>query len=136
VRRFLSVLFSILPICLLIAACGSDAKGDSQASGSAARGKELYQKTVLGPRAAPGCISCHSLEADVTLVGPSHAGIAERAGSMVPGLSAEGYLRESIIDPDAHALEGFAPGIMYQEFGEDLTEAEINDLVAFMLTLK
>jgi len=32
--------------------------------------------------------------------------------------------------------EGFAPGIMYQRFGEDLTEQEINDLVAFMLTLK
>jgi len=55
---------------------------------------------------------------------------------MVPGLSAEGYLRESIINPDAHVLEGFFPGIMYQEFGEDLSEQEINDLVAFMLTLK
>jgi len=76
------------------------------------------------------------VEAGVTLVGPSHAGVAERAGSMVPGLSAEGYLRESIINPDAHVLEGFFPGIMYQEFGEDLSEQEINDLVAFMLTLK
>ncbi|HLA96969.1 MAG TPA: cytochrome c [Anaerolineales bacterium] len=135
-KRLLFIVFHILPICLLIAACGSDAENGSPASGNPARGKVLYQKTILSPRAAPGCITCHSLEAGVTLVGPSHAGVAERAGSMVPGLSAEGYLRESIINPDAHVLEGFFPGIMYQEFGEDLSEQEINDLVAFMLTLK
>ncbi len=132
----LHMLFCVLVISLFVVACGAKEEGNSPGAGDASRGKELYQKSVLGPKAAPGCITCHSLEPDVTLVGPSHAGIASRADSIVPGLSAEEYIRESIIHPDAHVKEGFFPGIMYQRYGEDLTEQEIRDLVTFMLTLK
>jgi hypothetical protein len=69
-------------------------------------------------------------------VGPSHANLAVTAETVVPGKSAEDYLRESIIEPDAHITEGFTAGIMYQNYGKDLSEQEINDLVAYLLTLK
>ncbi len=52
------------------------------------------------------------------------------------GKSAEEFLRESILNPDAVVTEGFTPGVMYQNYGNDLTEQEIDDLVAFLLTLK
>lgn len=135
-KRFLPTLFFVFIISVFLVACGAKEASNSPEVGNTSRGKELYNKAVIGPRAAPGCITCHSLEPGVTLVGPSHAGIASRADSVVQGLSAEEYLRQSIISPDAHVIEGFFPGIMYQKYEEDLTEQEIKDLVAFMMTLE
>jgi cytochrome c551/c552 len=91
---------------------------------------------VIGTVNSAGCIACHSLEPDVTLVGPSHAMIGAEAGSRVPGMSAEAFLRESIVDPNAHISDGFSAGLMYSNYGGELSLQEIEDLVAYMLTLK
>lgn len=119
---------------LVLAACGGGA-GQAPAGGATggdvAAGKALFAQSVIGPN--PGCITCHSLEAGKTLVGPSMAGIASRAGSTVAGQSAEQYLRQSITEPDAHVAKGFAKGLMPKP---TLTEQQISDLVAYMLTLK
>ncbi len=132
----------VLALVLLLAACGGGGGeeaategGGATSVGDAAAGKELYEQTVVGSASAPGCITCHSLEPDVVLVGPSHAGLAGRAGSYQEGVGAEDYLRESITNPDAHLVEGFTPGVMYQNYGDDLSAREINSLVAYLLTL-
>ena len=104
--------------------------------GNVANGEKLFNQTTIGSNSAPGCITCHSLEPGVVLVGPSHSDIAIRAETAVPGMSAEEYIRQSILEPNAHITEGYAEGVMYQNFGEELTNSQINDLVAFMLTLK
>jgi hypothetical protein len=52
----------------------------------------------------------------------------------VPGLSAEEYLRQSILDPNAYVVQGFPAGQMFQNFAEVLTEDEIDALIAFLLT--
>ena len=131
----------MLALVLLLAACGGG--GDSAESGAgddssagAANGEVLYNQVVIGSNNAAGCVTCHSLEPDVVLVGPSHAGLANRAGTYKEGMSAEDYLRESIVDPDAHIVEGFTPGVMYQHFATDLKAVEVNDLIAYMMTLK
>jgi hypothetical protein len=72
----------------------------------------------------------------VVIVGPSQAGLATRAQSRVAGMSAADYIHQSIVEPNAYVVEGFAEGLMYQFYGEDLTEQEINDLVAYTLTLE
>ncbi len=133
----------VLALVMLLAACGgggdqaaTEGDGGSTSVGDAANGKELYEQTVIGSASAPGCITCHSLEPDVVLVGPSHAGLANRAGSYQEGVGAEEYLRESITDPDAHIVEGFTPGVMYQNYANDLSAREINDLVAYLMTLQ
>jgi hypothetical protein len=69
-------------------------------------------------------------------VGPSFAGIGNRAENRVPGLSAEEYLRQSILEPDAYIVEGYPSGLMVPNLGETLTDAQIDDLVAFLMTLK
>ncbi len=51
-------------------------------------------------------------------------------------MTAAEYIHQSIVDPNAYVVEGFAEGLMYQNYAQDLTEQEINDLVAFTLTLK
>lgn len=130
----------VVALVLLLAACGGGGGDAAESSGGggadAANGETLYNQVTIGSASAPGCVTCHSLEADVVLVGPSHAGLANRAGSYKEGMSAEDYLRESIVDSDAHIVEGFTPGVMYQNFADDLKAGEVNDLVAYMMTLK
>ena len=54
----------------------------------------------------------------------------------MPGLSAEEYLLESILDPNAYIVDGFEPDVMLQNYDELLTEEEIANLVAFLLSLE
>lgn len=132
----------VFALILLLAACGgggSDAAESGEGSssvGDAAHGEELYNQVTIGSASAPGCVTCHSLEPGVVLVGPSHAGVATRATTYVEGMSAEDYLRESIMEPDAHVVEGFTPGVMYQNYATELKASDVNDLIAYLLTLK
>ena len=89
---------------------------------------------TLGTNA--GCRICHSLDPGLVLIGPSLDGIATRAATRVPGLSAEEYIRQSILDPNAYVVEGFPAGQMLQNFGELLSGEDIDNLVAFLLTLE
>jgi len=45
------------------------------------------------------------------------------------------FLRESILDPNAFVEEGFPPNIMPGNFGELLTDTEIETLVAYIANL-
>jgi len=136
-KKLFIVLALVMALALILTACGGGGSEEAATTGGdPVNGEKLYKQTVIGAASAPGCVTCHSLEPDVVLVGPSHAGLATRAETAVPGMSAEEYLRQSIVDPDAHVTDGFQPGVMYQNFGNDLTEQEIDDIVAFLLTLK
>ncbi len=97
-------------------------------------GRLIYEEEVPGVNA--GCQICHSLEKDVRIIGPSFYGVATRAETRIPGMSAEDYLHQSILDPNAYVVEGFPKGQMLQNFGKLLSEEQIDDLVAFLMTLK
>ena len=141
-----TLLVLLLSLALLaLAACGGGgdtaeqppAGGEDVAAvGDAANGERLFSQATIGANNAPGCITCHSLEPDVVIVGPSQAGLATRAQTRVAGVSAADYIHQSIVEPNAYIVEGFAEGLMYQNYGTDLTEQEINDLVAYTLTLE
>lgn len=81
------------------------------------------------------CATCHALIPDVVIIGPSLAGVASRAASRVSGQTAEQYLRESILDPSAYVVEGFED-VMMKNFGQQLTAEQINDIIAFLMTLE
>ncbi|MEK6220843.1 MAG: cytochrome c [Chloroflexota bacterium] len=86
--------------------------------------------------ATNGCTACHSVEGLSTAsVGPSLNGIATRAATRVDGLSAEEYLVQSILEPGAYVVEGFADGIMPPNFGDLIAEEGVQNLLAFLLTL-
>lgn len=138
--RLFSYVGALLILFLLAAACGGVESDTTITQGAAvgdpARGESLYNKTVIGAGSAPGCITCHSLDTGVTLVGPSHAGLGAKASEIIPETSAEAYLEESIVDPDRHVTGGFTEGVMYSNYGKELSDQEIADLVAFLITLK
>ena len=102
-------------------------------SSAASDGEALFNQVTLG--GGPGCMACHSTDTVRITVGPTVAGIGRIASERVPGQTAEAYLRESILNPDAYVVDGYAPGIMYQLYSENLTEAQVDLLVNYMLSL-
>jgi cytochrome c2 len=107
---------------------------DASVGSDPAAGRDLFLDTRIG--ANTGCRICHSLEPGKRLVGPSLAEVGRAADARVPGLSAEEYLRQSITNPDAYIVEGFSPGAMLPDVAEVLNDQQLDDVVAFLLTLK
>jgi mono/diheme cytochrome c family protein len=90
-----------------------------------------------------GCIACHAIEGVGSgTVGPDLNQIGTVAESRVPGQTAAEYILNSIIDPNAFIVEDCPPGpcaspsVMVATFGETLTAGQIDDLVAYLLSLK
>ena len=121
-------------IAMLLAGCGG---GGSVAAplpddgGVESHGAELFQERVVG--SVPGCVTCHSLDEGVTLVGPSLFGIADRAATRVPWLSADDYVRQSIVEPDAFVVPDFAAGQMAGGWAQVLSETQIDSLITYLL---
>ena len=63
------------------------------------------------------------------------AGGGQPCGEPSGGIDAPHYLEQSILHPDAYVVEGFA-SLMPKDLGKKLTTPELNDLVAFLLTLQ
>jgi cytochrome c2 len=98
-------------------------------AGDAVRGKVVFEG--IG-----ACLACHQVTSDLTVVGPSLQGIANRAGEARPGMSAYDYLRESILDPNTYVLTGFQEGLMPITYELTLSEQDIEDVIAYMLMLR
>lgn len=122
-KKLSLVLMLVFVLSVALSACGG---GGGETTDSATKaGEELFAQTVIGSQA--GCITCHSLDAGVVIVGPSMDGIGNRG---------EDYLKESILDPDAKLADGFPAGTMPQVWGDELTSEQVDQLVAYLLTLK
>ncbi|MBN1564608.1 MAG: ABC transporter substrate-binding protein [Anaerolineae bacterium] len=81
---------------------------------------------------ANACSACHALT-DEAGAGPGLAGLAVRAGETVEGLSAEEYLRQSMLEPGAYVVEGYANIMTVYSM---MPENDLNDLIAYLLTLE
>jgi nitric oxide reductase subunit C len=114
---------------------------DAATTGNPARGAEVYARLPCG--------SCH----DITKpwpggdICPNLGNIATEATRIVrlkayrgKAHDAAGYIRESIVDPNAYIVPGASyrtpegQSVMPRDFGRTLTAAELDDLVAFLLT--
>jgi mono/diheme cytochrome c family protein len=101
--------------------------------------EDLSDPVALGRAtfAEAGCTACHTVSGLSTgTVGPVLDGVGSRAGDMTAGISAEEYLRESILNPNLFMVEEFAEGIMPQTFGDTLSDEQVDSLIAFLLTLE
>jgi ferredoxin/coenzyme F420-reducing hydrogenase delta subunit/cytochrome c2 len=97
------------------------------------RGEELFFASNIG--GGTGCRLCHSIKPGEVKVGPSLAGIATTAATRIPGMSAEEYIRQSIVDPGAYIVPGF-DNKMPPYIADSLSEEDLEDLIAFLMTLK
>jgi len=113
--------------------------------------EQVYQEEGAGPvEPAParppeelftsmGCVACHNRALPQTdtergPVAPNLGNLAETAGNFVEGMSAEEYVHQSIVDPNAYIVEGYNPNVMPQTFAQQMTEEEINSLVEWLLS--
>lgn len=104
-------------------------------AGDAGRGQALFEGTATLADGKPtGCAGCHVAGAGT--IAPDIQGVATRAETRKPGLSAEQYLHESIVQPNATVVEGFSQGIMPQDFGQRMSAQNLADIIAYLMTLK
>ena len=131
-KKMMLVLLVLL--AALLVACGSSEPSSDGAA--VAAGEELFNQTVIGENA--GCITCHSLEPEVVIVGPSMAGFAHEAEEEGEdlGMTAEEFIRESILDPNAVVPEGFPADTMPVNWGTVLTDEQLDNLVAYLMSLQ
>ena len=94
------------------------------AEGDPGRGEQLF--------ASNACSGCHSTGSD-TRVGPGLSGIGARAETRT-SLSGDDYIRQSIREPGAFVVEGFA-NLMPAIFA-NLPDQDIADLLAYLKTLE
>jgi mono/diheme cytochrome c family protein len=113
----------LLVMAMALAACGG---GGASADDPAAAGKELFATTVIGTQA--GCSTCHSLDEGTVIVGPSMAGVGARLS--------EAELRESILDPNAVLVDDFPADTMPPVWADELSDEQVDQLVAYLLSLK
>jgi nitric oxide reductase subunit C len=98
--------------------------------------------------ASPACVACHSIAPGVNMAGPSLAGLSARAEQTLASPDYKGeakdtatYIRESIVSPSAHVVPGAmysAEGVSFMPstYGKDLTPEQIEQLVAYLSTLR
>lgn len=80
-----------------------------------------------------GCGGCHAIDGiSVGAVGPALSQIGSVAAARIEGYSAEEYLRESIVNPDAYLVEGYE-NLMLKTFAETISKEDLSDLIAFLL---
>jgi len=121
-------------LSFVLAACGA---GGAQ-TGDVANGENLFSgASPIAGGNAPVCADCHSIESGaMSTIGPNLSNIGNRAAATVAGQPATDYLRVAIVDPDAFLAGGFQEGIHPRDYGSVLTRPQLNDLIAYMLTLQ
>ncbi len=80
-----------------------------------------------GEGGAQACAQCHTLEAAGT-----SATIGPELDSYLQGVSEE-ELRRDIVAPDEEITEGFQSGVMPSDYGESLSEEELDRLIEYLL---
>jgi mono/diheme cytochrome c family protein len=83
---------------------------------------------------AAGCAGCHTFgpAGSNGTIGPSLNELKSQAGTLVPGKSAEEYVRESLEDPNAFIVKGFSANVM-PSFKGRLTDEQIQALIDYLL---
>ncbi len=116
---------------ILITACSPEKNTEDTVK----QGEKLFNQKHIGKNKVVGCVACHSIKPNQVIIGPSLAGLSIRAAHLVAGESAQQYIKNSIINPDAYIVEGYLPAVMFSHYVDELSEAEIDELVNYLSQL-
>lgn len=100
--------------------------------GLAAQGQAVFTGAGI-------CMTCHTIDGvpgAVGIIGPDLTHIATEAATRQPGVSARDYITTSIVDPEsfvATGIERATPGLMTAAIVANLSDADVEALVEFLL---
>lgn len=117
----------VVPVCIALAVLVLACAPEPPATEPVARGRQLYRSM--------GCANCHEPNLIGQRLGPALEHIGTAAATRRPGLSAEEYIRQSILDPGAYVVPGYQDS-MPRDLGRDLSPTDLDALVAYLLSLK
>jgi cytochrome c oxidase subunit 2 len=83
-----------------------------------------------------GCATCHSTDG-TPKIGPTLKGLWGKTESLTGGASAavdENYIRESLFEPQAKIVQGFAPAM--PTFKGQLSDKQVTGVIEFIKSLK
>lgn len=109
-----------------------------QLTGNAERGDEIFHATYNTSSGPYACATCHSIEPEVRLIGPSQWGVREHAETRVEGESWAQYLYNSIVMPNAYIVEADPPypeNLMPANYADLLSDQDIYNILAYLATL-
>jgi mono/diheme cytochrome c family protein len=104
------------------------------------QGQELFN--TFFDQAGFMCATCHRVDSEERLIGPGQLNVGVRAGTpghqSQPGVpeAPERYIYNSITDPNLVVLESYPANLMPQVYKDILSEQDIYDLIAYLMTLK
>jgi mono/diheme cytochrome c family protein len=124
---------TFIGVVLLLSGCAVSPPMSASVAGDVERGAQLFAQ---GQNAAPPCSGCHQIVAGQSgfSFGPNLADIGEHAEMRIDGVTAEEYLHQSILEPGHYIVSGYRD-IMYPDYDAHFTRADIQDLIAYLLTL-
>lgn len=102
------------------------------AGGLAAQGQAVFTGAGI-------CMTCHTIDGvpgAVGVIGPDLTHIATDAANRQPGVSARDYITTSIVDPESYVaadVERAVPGLMTNAIVANLTDADVEALVEFLM---
>lgn len=122
-----------IAFALMTSGCAASPPMSAPIAGDVERGAQLFAQ---GRDEVSPCLTCHRVVSGQVgfSIGPNLARIGERAGTQVEGLTAEEYVRQSILEPERYIVPGYRD-IMYPDYSAHLTQQNIQDLIAYLLTL-
>ena len=113
----------LISLCVLCAAIVAIACEEPPATEPVARGRQVYRKLDCG--------RCHLIDAQGGTVGPDLSHIGTVAGARSPGMSAEDYIRRSIVDPGSYVVPGY-PDVMPRGLARTLPPSDLDALVLYL----
>lgn len=102
--------------------------GDTHSAQSDKSPEEIFTGAI--------CASCHMIEGTGSqgITGPELTNIGTIGASRISGYSAEEYIRESIIEPDAYLVDGY--GNLMPAGLKNLLGADYEPIIAYLVSLK
>jgi mono/diheme cytochrome c family protein len=116
------------PAPAAVGAQAGESEPDSEHADPAAEGAQLVKDV--------GCTACHSTGTN-TLVGPGWGGVYGSNVELSDGSTVkadDAYIEESMVNPNAKVVKGFAQGLM-PSYAALLTEEQRKAIVAYIRTL-
>jgi cytochrome c2 len=123
-----------VPAATAVPATATPEQAAAAVNGDPVKGKEYFNTVRTEVNFA--CATCHHFDSEDRLIGPGLLNISVRAASSVAGESAYDYIHTSIVNPSAFVVPDYPDGLMPKVYKDLWTEEQINDIIAYLYTLK